>query len=527
MKTQTTLREVLGALPFAGDVDWKLLHRDHKIQSRFNLEYLRDKLPEVTSQLEPFIQQNPPGKNVFVFASSHLWIIHTVISSLALRGFGHGVTLGFLPYGYFNQPVSRLDLRLQDLYARDVLKVVQPLIKVEPFLDVRPENKIPLELGEAVDKVTFFDTQYILQREDVSGEEPIYRLRRQRNNEAARRALTYFRVNRPDVVLVPNGMIQEYGAIYETARFLGIPAVTFEFSELERHIWVDQNRLVMLHLTDELWAGVQDRILDEEQKAWLESFLAGRQGVKKSAQFAHLYQKAVRTGGEKIRAQLGLDERPVVLLPTNVLGDSATLGRTLFSRSMADWIECVVRYFAGRPEIQLVIRIHPAETWTVGPSVAEIIHAALPELPAHFHLIGPKENVNTYDLMEIADLALVYTTTAGLEMATRGIPVLVSGLAQYRKKGFTLDADTWDEYFDVLDRAIKALPDGRLTPEQVERAWNYAYFYFKEYPRPFPWHLERIGPDMQRDPLSYVLSPQGRAEFEKTFQQLVAATPLG
>jgi hypothetical protein len=122
--------------------------------------------------------------------------------------------------------------------------------------------------------------------------------------------------------------------------------------------------------------------------------------------------------------------------------------------------------------------------------------------------------------MDITDLALVYTTTAGLEMATRGIPVLVSGLAQYRKKGFTLDADTWEEYFLALDRALKDLPGSRLTPNQIERAWNYTYFYFREYPRPFPWHLEKIMSDLKERPIAYVLSPEGRSKFEATFEQL-------
>jgi hypothetical protein len=146
-------------------------------------------------------------------------------------------------------------------------------------------------------------------------------------------------------------------------------------------------------------------------------------------------------------------------------------------------------------------------------------------LPSHIHLVSSTEKVNTYDLMEIADLALAYTTTAGLEMATRGIPVLISGRAHYRKKGFTLEADSWEEYFAKLDAALKDLPACRLTPQQLEQAWNYAYCFFKEYPRLFPWHLEKIAADLEKTPLAYVLSPEGRAEYETTFQQM-AGEPI-
>ena len=147
-----------------------------------------------------------------------------------------------------------------------------------------------------------------------------------------------------------------------------------------------------------------------------------------------------RKDGEQLRKELGLDKkRPIVLLATNVLGDSLTLGRNIFARSMADWIEKTVQFFANQPKVQLVIRIHPGERLTHGPSMSDVVKSALTEIPENIHLIGPLEKVNTYDLMETASLGLVYTTTTGLEMAMNGIPVIACGETHYRKRGFTLD----------------------------------------------------------------------------------------
>lgn len=525
MSIKTALKTLAGAVPYAAELDWALRHRDGKLNSRFRLEVLETQTPRLLEEMAPHAAAPLNGKKVFFFASWHYWIVHTALCGLALRGLGCDVTLGYLPYSDYDQPVNRFDLRLQNLYARSILRKLQPHLKPVSFLDLKPAPGLPEALSQAVERVTIFDAQYTLQREDVTGAEAIYRLRAERNRAAARLALAYLEKNRPDVVVVPNGMIQEYAAVYETARHLGIPAVTYEFGEHNRRLWIGQNRLVIHHITDELWESRRDRKLTPDQRRELEEFLAGRQGLTTGEQFAHLWQKAGREGGAKIRAALGLDDRPVLLLPTNVLGDSATLGLTVFSASMTEWLQRVVSFLAGRPEVQVVVRIHPAETWTVGPSVAEIIHQVLPELPPHIRLIGSQEKVNTYDLMEIADLALVYTTTAGLEMATRGIPVLVSGRAHYRRKGFTLDADSWEEYLARLDAALRDLPACRLTPEQVEQAWNYAYAFFREYPRPFPWHLEKIAPDLEKAPLAYVLGPQGRAEFETTFRQM-AGEPI-
>lgn len=525
MSLKSRLKDLLGALPLTAEISWALFHGDGKLDSRFKMAALEDFLPRLVADMTPYSSAPTTGRKVFFFASWHYWIVHTTLCGLVLRGLGHDVSLGFLPYSDYDQAVNRFDLRLHNLYARTLLNKLQHFIEFIPFLETEPAKSLPEGLRKAVKQVTLCDAQYTLQREDIDERAPIYKLRAERNEFAARIALAYLRRERPDVVVVPNGMIQEYGAVYETARYLGIDAVTYEFGEHNQRAWLGHNRLVIHHITDEIWAAQKERKLDSKQHRELEEFLAGRQGMTTGENFSHLWQKTSREGGEKIRAALGLDHRPVVLLPTNVLGDSATLGLATFSKSMTEWLQRVVTFLAARPDIQLVVRIHPAETWTVGPSVAEIIRQVIPELPSHIRLVGSQEKVNTYDLMEIADLALVYTTTAGLEMATRGIPVVISGKAHYRSKGFTLEADSWDDYFAKLNEALGKLPNFRLTPEQVELAWNYAYCFFIEYPLPFPWHLERINAHLERNPLAYVLSPKGRHEFEQTFQQM-AGQPM-
>jgi capsule polysaccharide export protein KpsC/LpsZ len=173
-------------------------------------------------------------------------------------------------------------------------------------------------------------------------------------------------------------------------------------------------------------------------------------------------------GGDRLRADLGLDGRPVVLLATNVLGDSLTLGRNIFTTSMAEWIEKTVQYFAGRPDAQLVVRIHPGERLMKGPSMLGVIERAVQDRPQHLHVIRADEKINTYDLMEIASLGLAYTTTVGMEMAMRGVPVIVAGQTHYRGRGFTHEPLTYDEYYGMLENLLAGSPVGRLSEKQVE-----------------------------------------------------------
>jgi hypothetical protein len=257
----------------------------------------------------------------------------------------------------------------------------------------------------------------------------------------------------------------------------------------------------------------------------LRALFVARQRASMWENFARLWQDTPAQGGDQARKELGLDERPVVLLATNVLGDSLTLGRQVFSKSMAEWITRTVQYFAGRPEIQFVIRVHPGEVLTHGLSMMEVVKSVLPTLPEHIRLIGPKDKLNTYDLVEVADLGLVYTTTVGLEMAMCGLPVIVTGRTHYRSRGFTLDPESWVTYFKLLGQILENPSAHRLNREQVERAWHYAYRFFFEFPRPFPWHLVRVWEDYKNRPLQSVLSPEGRQQYEATFNYL-AGEPL-
>ncbi|MGH2628507.1 MAG: hypothetical protein ACRDHY_17865, partial [Anaerolineales bacterium] len=187
---------------------------------------------------------------------------------------------------------------------------------------------------------------------------------------------------------------------------------------------------------------------------------------------------------------------------------------------MADWLALTVRHFAARPDIQVVVRVHPGELLGAGHTSEEIVHAALPSLPRHVLLVPPDSKINTYDLVELADLGLVYTTTVGLEMAMAGVPVVVAGQTHYRGKGFTHDPAALAEYFALLD-GLLARPGARLDPEQVETAWRYAYRFFFDFPIRFPWHLLHFWKDMRERPLEEVVMSAPAGPYTATLERLL------
>jgi hypothetical protein len=543
------LKDLLGVLPYTAEMYWQLRQPGRPVTPRFDLHRLKKALPEWrAASLEASCGQFK-GPRVLMFATQRYWIEHVTLLGMALAGRGHAVRVAYTPYAEWQKPLNRFDVRRQDLYAQEVLRLAQPALQIVPLVGThqtapilaaprRAASGLPAELDQAVKLNALRDTQYTQQVEQVDIDCDLYRMRLARNREAARTILHALKLHQPEVVIIPNGTILEFSAVYQTARFLGIPAVTYEFGEQRQRIWLARDSEVMRQNTADLWQARGSQPLTEAQWEQIRALFASRQKASLWNNFSRRWQGVPSEGGEKVLLSLGLDaagadpnggsdhRRPVVLLATNVIGDSLTLGRQVFSDSMTEWLERTVQYFAAHPGVQLVVRIHPGEMVTKGPSVAEVVRGALPggDLPENIHLVPADARVNIYDIFELSDLGLVYTTTAGLEMAMSGLPVIAVGSTHYRGKGFTLDPDSWEAYFATLETALASPAEYRLSREQVDRAWAYAYRFFFEYPLPFPWHVVRFWDDVAQWPLSRVLGPEGQEQFGSTFRYLAGET---
>jgi hypothetical protein len=516
------IKELLGGLPLTAELYWQLRQAGSPLTASFDLKQLEKQIPTWRQDVDAFLKSShqPSGKRILIIAMLRYWIAHAALMGMALKALGHEVNLAFLPFADWTTPVARFDLRRQNAYARAILGQLQPYLKVVSLMNGKNPPHLSLSLQEAVQDNAWRDTQYTLQVEEVDSGSELYHLRLERNRAAAQSALGLMKSLRPEVVIIPNGSILEFGAVHQAAKEVNLPVVTYEFGEQRQRIWIGQNCEVMRQETDNLWAARKDQPLTTGQLEQVRTLFAARQRASLWENFARRWQGVPSQGGEKARRDLGLDDRPVVLLATNVIGDSLTLGRQVFSDSMTGWLQRSLRYFEQHPHAHFVIRIHPGELITKGPSVADVVQKTLPVLPEHIHLIPADAQVNTYDLVEIAQLGLVYTTTVGMEMAMSGLPVIVVGKTHYRGKGFTLDPDSWEAYFELLQQVLASPADYRLEAEQVEQAWNYAYRFFFEYPHPFPWHLVHMWDDLQEWPLARVLEQQGLAEYGKTFRYL-------
>lgn len=142
--------------------------------------------------------------------------------------------------------------------------------------------------------------------------------------------------------------------------------------------------------------------------------------------------------------------------------------------TQAEWLRALIDYVAARPELFLIVRVHPREFPNKREGAtsdhARHLEEQFCDLPANVAINWPTDNLSLYDLAETTDVFLNAWSSAGKEMAMLGIPVVsYSGdLALYPVDERYLGTDS-ASYFAAIERALS---DGwRL--ENIRRVYRW------------------------------------------------------
>lgn len=323
-----------------------------------------------------------------------------------------------------------------------------------------------LALGELVDP----SVKWFLCAGDVDGDPLIGHVRRAFLTSARRIAASMDRVleeSGPDVVVVLSGLFLFESVTWALCRRRGIDVVSYERAFRHNTLVFDREKPAGRYDLSSQWAR-SDRELTAAEDAELDAYLAER---RSGSAFDQYWRFGV--DGDPIARPEGR----LAVLFTNVTWDSAVVGRDLGFSSIRTWLNAVVDEFARRSQDRLVIRVHPSETHLPGKRARDSLAGYLAgvDLPGNVTVVGPDDPLDSYALMEAADLGLVYTSTVGLELALGSTPVIVAGDTHYRSKGFTVDVSSPDE----LGSAITAvLADPAAFSPNTGAARRYAHLFF-------------------------------------------------
>lgn len=285
----------------------------------------------------------------------------------------------------------------------------------------------------------------------------------------------------PQRVFMLNGTFFAESIMSAIAAERGLPFTTYEKGFIQDSIVVTPGEpACYLRVPEDAWLAARDVPLSADEADAVDAYLGQRRVG--AGTLDNFWSDRVDDVG-LIRRRLGLRPgRPLVVMFCNILWDSAVLGRDLGFTSMGEWTVAAIGWAADHPEIDLVVRIHPAEVRLTNHQTrertADVIAAHVPSLPENVRVVQAEDPASSYAFMDEAVLGLVYTSTVGLEMATRGIPVLVAADTHYRGRGFTVDPTTPGEYWAEADRLLATPRQDAESLRVRQLACRYAALFF-------------------------------------------------
>jgi hypothetical protein len=272
----------------------------------------------------------------------------------------------------------------------------------------------------------------------------------------------------PDVLVTLNGTFFLHRVAVELAKARGVRVVTHERGWRNDTVVFNAEAFVNdISQYRQQWGHWKDVPLTTEELHAVEKLLTQRRrGLNMNWVGFSPSPQDIRA----VREAANLPDKPIALLCTSSDCEGSLYDRERNVPQM-EWIEQTIDWFRAHPEYTLVIRVHPNELEhaKVDDRLLRRYEMLSFGLPENVRLILPEEQVSTYSLMDIASVGLVYGSTAGLEMACQGIPVIHAGIGIYKNAGFTHELTSLEQLPDLMARVMTLSRD----PETKRRAYRF------------------------------------------------------
>ncbi len=139
--------------------------------------------------------------------------------------------------------------------------------------------------------------------------------------------------------------------------------------------------------------------------------------------------------------------------------DALLLDHGLLFPTQVDWIRALIQFVAARPDLFLLVRVHPREFPNKREGVksqhAALLEKAFENLPENVRVNWPTDGISLYDLANHTDVFLNSWSSAGKEMALLGIPVVAysSDLIFY-PADLNYVGKNQEEFFRKIEQAL-------------------------------------------------------------------------
>jgi hypothetical protein len=282
----------------------------------------------------------------------------------------------------------------------------------------------------------------------------------------------------PDILMVISGRHILWRAAREIAQARGIKVVSREMfiESFDCHIYAVNSSCEDPTIPN-AWAEARETPLTPEQEKVLDENLRGLPAYARQVE----YDPVLEERPSAIRSELNLSpDRRLLVLFTNVSWDLFVAERDFAFDGQMKWIAATFDFIRRHPELDLVVRAHPAEIvpkFQTRGRIVQQIEERFGPVPSNVRLIGPESPISSDMLRSMAFLNLVYCSSVGMEAIIAGQPVLICGNPYYARKGFSINVDSPGQYDRLLEDHAAGTRLVAPPPQSVELARRFLYLF--------------------------------------------------
>ena len=283
----------------------------------------------------------------------------------------------------------------------------------------------------------------------------------------------------PDTLLLFNGRMSSLQVAYQIARKKNIDVYVHERGVIPESITLAKNSYSYVEDLKKIkkeWALWENIPLNKDELDTITDYLNCRKYGKgfnwKS------YNSNILKGQDKIKKDLCINNSKEILCAfTSSMDEIVSAGLKEKFKDQFDWLVTNIEYAINQNKT-LIIRIHPntGGKKSTGINSGEI--SGYIDLEKKYRgkvkFIFPDDDINSYDLMQLADIGIVYNSTVGLEMACMGKTVVVGAETFYDNLSFIWTAQDKSNYENLLSYATKI----KSRKDTVRQALRFAYYFF-------------------------------------------------
>jgi hypothetical protein len=282
---------------------------------------------------------------------------------------------------------------------------------------------------------------------------------------------------------------------------------------------------------DEAWRLRQQREFTTQEESAVQAYLANMEDPNYFAK-NHYFQfqqteQSIDPEYESLAEKLNPNHLTILVMP-NVEWDTTVLSvnpHRVFP-SHRQWLIKTIQKLSTQHNINVIVRPHPAEGYFGVSHLVDQIWGTLENVPDHVHLLSGKSKINTYGLMKVADLGLVYTSDVGWEMTLRGKPVIAAGKGITTGKGILLDASSKENYFNLLNKFFDDPKAFTVTHQQKQNAAKFCHMYILRVQKRYPWTIGNFWAELEQTPLSSFFKDDGFTKYKDSFDILTGERKL-